>query len=201
VSPSCADIETWSTIVDLLSARSNKAVSGTDTECLGRVRCVPRSAPGPARRLREAHAACRNSAWSWPTSRSPPARFSLIQLAAHAAVAQVPFPSHRGALLWYPDVSAIFGNDGYSHPNAQAEVTLLRHKLAHMGVEELAFAVHNEYSWLLLARTANVRKMNELVWKCCGIAEDDPRYEIERNEAFSRLYSYLTTPHKPGPGE
>jgi hypothetical protein len=106
------------------------------------------------------------------------------------------FPAHRGALMWCPGVAAIFGNRGYEDPCAKAEVERLRSELSNRRIEQLAFATDN-YSWAVLVRHEDAHTLNDLVWQCSYVSEDDPAYTYERREGFTRLYSYFHTPHKP----
>ena len=101
------------------------------------------------------------------------------------------FPAHRGALLWCPDVTAVFGNDGYAHKDCQTEVDKLRTELSARSIDVLAFAPdEDEYSWVLLVASGDARQLNDLVWECSWVKPGHPIYELERSEAYGRLYSY-----------
>jgi hypothetical protein len=115
------------------------------------------------------------------------------------------FSAHRGAILWYSNVVAIFGNDGFSlapqdnrpaveaQQRTQAEVAGVRKELAGLGIEELGFGTdHHGYSWVLLAKTSDVRELNDLVWKHYPSGGSNNRHQ--QIEAFDRLWSYWSKP-------
>ena len=108
------------------------------------------------------------------------------------------FPAHRGALLWCPGVTAVFGNDGYGHPKVQAEIERLRNKLRAQELEELGFSSCGAYSWVVLVKSADAQGLYELIWKCSWISKDHLAYQHERNEALNLLYSFFNRPLKPG---
>jgi hypothetical protein len=115
------------------------------------------------------------------------------------------FSAHRGAILWYSNVTAIFGNDGFvgvppedpkaveAQQRTRAEVVGVRDELTTMGIEELGFGTDiGGYSWTLLVRTGEVRSMNELVWKHFSSGASNNEYQ--QRKAVDRLWSYWTKP-------
>ncbi len=103
------------------------------------------------------------------------------------------FSAHRGALLWCPGITAIFGNDGYEDARTQLEVENLRSELTNRKLEEVAFTTDDEnFSWVVLVRANNAYELNDLAWECSWASHDS----LQRSEGFTRLYSYLNTPHK-----
>jgi len=112
------------------------------------------------------------------------------------------FEAHRGAILWYSNVTAIFGNDGYSKSaedtsggseRAQREVATVRKELSVLGVEELAFGLNDTcYTWVLLVRTEKVVPMDKLVWASYPAGASNN--EHQKNEAHTRIWTYLQKP-------
>ena len=112
------------------------------------------------------------------------------------------FPAHRGALLWCPGVTVVFGNDGYESDKCKAQITHIRKCISGFPYEELAFATDTgKYSWVLLIASPEAYELHKLVWqsflKFSGVKPDQIAYEHEYNEASNRLYSYFDIPHKP----
>lgn len=116
------------------------------------------------------------------------------------------FACHRGALLWCPHVTAIFGNDGYDpgpglpvndgNIRARGEVEQVRQKLRGAGITELAFGKDSDgYSWVILVESDDVDRLFEMIWRCypCGSSNNSH----QKNEAFVKLRSYTRTPVKP----
>lgn len=117
------------------------------------------------------------------------------------------FSAHRGAILWMPGVTAIFGNDGYmprsddideSIFTTRREVEQLRHKLSVMKVEELAFNTSEDdgYSWAILVASENAKELHDLIWDCYSQNENDNAFQ--RDISFERLNSYWVNFHKVG---
>lgn len=114
------------------------------------------------------------------------------------------FSAHRGAILWTSNVTAVFGNDGYSSnisgdseatQRTRKEVEGLKQKLLQLGTEELAFELSPDgYSWVVLVKSDNAKELNDLVWDCypSGSSSNNSQYE----EAAKRLRSYWDTPFK-----
>ncbi|MCI0665850.1 MAG: restriction endonuclease [Acidobacteria bacterium] len=105
------------------------------------------------------------------------------------------FPEHRGAFLWCPGITAIFGNDGYKDERTQSEIQSLRSELIKRRLEELAFAIDGEnYSWVILVRSADARELNDLIWECSWCPGNGDL--SQRSQTTVRLSSYFRTPHK-----
>jgi hypothetical protein len=115
------------------------------------------------------------------------------------------FSAHRGAILWCPYTTAIFGNDGYDPQptsmeiakdnRAKMEVTALRNRLHDLQHAELAFGLDKSgYSWAMLVDSGNAEAMFELVWECYPIF---PAYSHEKTSAFVDLRSYVRAPVNP----
>jgi hypothetical protein len=116
------------------------------------------------------------------------------------------FKAHRGALLWCPDVSAVFGNDGHDpgpgqavdegNERSRAEVTLVREKLREAGITELGFGKSGDgYSWVILVESVDTDRLFEMVWECYPIGGSNNGWQ--KNEAFVKLRSYASVPIKP----
>jgi hypothetical protein len=115
--------------------------------------------------------------------------------------------AHRGAILWTPEVMAIFGNDGFPKPGAQAteaqvrtlnEIEKVRKLLAGKRVPELAFGTSSDgYSWVILAAKDDVYWWNDVIWDC--YPKGGSSNEHQKAEAFSRIWSFLTAPIKSHP--
>ena len=115
------------------------------------------------------------------------------------------FPAHRGAVLWCPNVTAIFGNDGHDPDDgrqltegnlrARAEVERLRRKLVEAELEELAFGKSKGgYTWTVLVNSGDAYRLFELVWQCYPPGSSNNPWE--KGTAFSRLTGYLNSPIK-----
>jgi len=114
-------------------------------------------------------------------------------------------PAHRGAILWFSNVTAIFGNDGYSGApddneralaamqRAKQEVEGIRSELHRLGIQELGFGTcRSGYTWVILVRSADVNSLNASVWK--HYPEGGSNNAIQRKEAFSQLWTFWSTP-------
>lgn len=108
------------------------------------------------------------------------------------------YEAHRGALLWCPGVTALFGNDGYASPTVQQEVKNTCDRLATHHIEQLASAqCANQNSWVVLARSADAHLLHNWVWESAyPRVKDTPAYREEVRIAASRLYTYWDQPHK-----
>jgi hypothetical protein len=111
--------------------------------------------------------------------------------------------AHRGAILYCPERTVVFGNDGYgsednlndANRRSRNEVKLMREMVNELGIEELGFAVSdNFYTWVLLVDSNDTYKLNELVWDCYPPGQSNN--EAQKNEAYIRLHSYFHTPFK-----
>lgn len=119
---------------------------------------------------------------------------------AAAYVARHFFEAHRGAMLWCPGVTAVFGNDGHTHPKTQAQVERFRKALKVKRRKELAFARGTDrYSWVILVKSADAHGLHKLIWECVDeeLKSRSIIYEGEQQTAARRLYSYWSKPHKP----
>ena len=100
--------------------------------------------------------------------------------------------AHRGAILWCPGVTAIFGNDNHKDERSRAGLQRLQDKL----VESEMLANHTDgYSWVVLVRSDETMSLFNLVWDCCSV-KDHPAYSHQLNEAHAKVWSYFRTPHK-----
>jgi hypothetical protein len=114
------------------------------------------------------------------------------------------FPAHRGAILWCPNVTAVFGNDGYDtkqnkpdetadDDRAKQEVELLRMKLQELRIQELGFGVdEGGYTWVVLVDSPKARELNELIWTCYPIG--GLKLKIEKDTAWKSLHTYWSFP-------
>ncbi len=120
------------------------------------------------------------------------------------------FPVHRGAILWCPGVTVIFGNDGYvpeedqpmteAHERTRVEVENLRDSLRNQKIEQLAFATNEDgYTWTLLVRCADARAMTDLVWECYPISTGSG-HTVNYGDAVAKLNSYWDSPKKQSCG-
>ncbi|WP_339746978.1 restriction endonuclease [uncultured Rubinisphaera sp.] len=111
------------------------------------------------------------------------------------------FPAHRGAMLWCPGVSVVFGNDGYGSEKCKRLVEKIRKSISEGSYKELAFTTDKEnYSWALLVDSPESYDLHKLVWQCFlefSMNNDSQiAYDHESDEAYDRLYSYFNNPHK-----
>lgn len=67
---------------------------------------------------------------------------------------------HRGAMPWEGKV-CLFGNDG----NVDSEPSTLRAELRRQGIRELGFATYDDYTWVIMVDSQDVRGLNDLVWE------------------------------------
>lgn len=109
------------------------------------------------------------------------------------------FGAHRGALLWCPQVSAIFANDGEKHEAKY--VDLLKHKLGDRGLELLGIGItEDEYTWVILVSSEDARGLDDLIWECFSKTSpntiNQEYVEAQKGVALNRVYSYWKVPHK-----
>jgi hypothetical protein len=114
------------------------------------------------------------------------------------------FQAHRGAILWCPGITAIFGNDGYApvgHESdeatlrAQNEVEAIRALLKERRTQEIAFnTTPDGYSWVILADTTDARGWNDLIWTCYPPGGSSDSHT--KNEAMALLWKFMSTPVK-----
>lgn len=116
------------------------------------------------------------------------------------------FEAHRGAVSYAPDVTAIFGNDGYSAKKTEAEknvfdaseeVNILKEKLRFLKIKILGFGLCEEkYSWVLIIKNTSekdTRFFNDLIWECSE-KETSTNNSAQKAEAHKRIWSYLDRP-------
>ncbi|MEM9949439.1 MAG: restriction endonuclease [Cyanobacteria bacterium P01_D01_bin.36] len=132
-------------------------------------------------------------------------------------------PAHRGAVLWCPGVTAVFGNDGYSPNNcepdeetgkpskdisqaitersneatkrSQEEVNQLQLNLQNRQIAQIGFGTSDDgYTWCVLARTDDAKLLNDIVWTCYPLGVSNS--QGQQSIAFERLWSYWQSPHK-----
>lgn len=108
------------------------------------------------------------------------------------------FEAHRGALLWLPCVTAVFGNDGYSAPEAKEQVERIRARLKSLGIQVLSFAVcEDDYSYALLVDSNDARTLHDLTWSCVSDRiRKLPAFSLEEHTASCILWTYMSQPHK-----
>jgi hypothetical protein len=114
------------------------------------------------------------------------------------------FQAHRGAILWRPGITAIFGNDGYapvghepdeSTHRAQNEVKAIRALLKERRTQEIAFnTTPDGYSWVILADTTEARSWDDLIWTCYPPGGSSNIHQ--KNEAMGLLWKFMSTPVK-----
>tara|TARA_B100000965_G_scaffold351539_1_gene326193 strand:+ start:135 stop:1052 length:918 start_codon:yes stop_codon:yes gene_type:complete len=133
-------------------------------------------------------------------------QFFWVREAQRAAehVSDQHFPAHRGAILWRPGTTAVFGNDGYDSPasdvesdlmglRVRAQVENVRDSLRSRNLPERSFGKSDDgYTWVILVETEKVEELMDLVW--CGFPG---ACQFQRQIAFSRLSPGWSTPvHK-----
>jgi hypothetical protein len=123
--------------------------------------------------------------------------------ATHAAqyLHQHHFEAHRGAILWCPQVSAIFANDGKKLENDY--VSLLKDEISTRGLTILGTGMmDDEYTWAMLVNSEDARALHDLIWECFfRVFPDAAAYvSIQKDIALSRLHSYWRVPHKANCG-
>jgi hypothetical protein len=112
---------------------------------------------------------------------------------------------HRGAILWFKNVVAIFGNERYETTaddgeaeteaveRTKNEVHILREQLLQHGIRELGCGTSSDGgTWVLVVATDTVREMHALVWTCYPPGASNNA--IQQQEAFRRVWSYWTNP-------
>lgn len=115
------------------------------------------------------------------------------------------FFAHRGAILWCPQVTVVFGNDGYdpkpdeeldeANQRSRDEVAMFRKKSSALSFKELGFGKSKDgYSWAILIDSSEVERLHELVWSCYPPGGSNNSYQ--KTEATIGLQSYWTSPHK-----
>lgn len=115
------------------------------------------------------------------------------------------FSAHRGAILWFTNVTAIFGNDGYddacadneqaldAQGRARAEVEGVRRELRERSIAELGFGTSRSgYTWVMLVKSSDARTLNDVPWR--HYPEGGSNNAGEIREAFDRLWSYWGKP-------
>ncbi|MBI1882209.1 MAG: hypothetical protein HYR94_28890 [Chloroflexi bacterium] len=119
------------------------------------------------------------------------------------------FSAHRGAILWCPSITAVFGNDGYSLQEGETmneeikeailrtrrEVEKFRELIQGKRIEEIAFGISsNNYTWVMLVRSNSVYELNDLIWTCYPSGGSNNRFQ--REDAFSSIWMFLNSPLK-----
>lgn len=115
------------------------------------------------------------------------------------------FEAHRGAFLWCPDVTAVFGNDGYDPEAdglvneavqaARAEVNQLKKKLLTLKHVELGFGKSKDgYTWVVLVDSDNVSELDSLIWTC--YPEGSSNNDLQKSIARSRIWRLQENPFK-----
>ncbi|EZH73668.1 hypothetical protein ATO12_17175 [Aquimarina atlantica] len=112
------------------------------------------------------------------------------------------FQAHRGAILFSPEATAIFGNDGYGIGNnaegdaelrVREEVSCIRKFLFKNSIEELGFGLCSEsYSWVIIVNSKNVKDINEKIWEC--YPEGSSNNKSQKDIALIRIRSYMESP-------
>ena len=107
--------------------------------------------------------------------------------------------AHRGAILWSENVTAVFGNDGYSEKTTKVEIQKFREELSKRKIQEICMCVdEEEYTWVLLLQTQDAREMHELIWECAKPRFAGREYSLnnEINEAHKVLWTFWDRAHK-----
>jgi hypothetical protein len=99
--------------------------------------------------------------------------------------------AHRGAFLWYPEITAVFENRA-SHKEA-ISVDRLREALKSQGIEELSSNKSDDgETWVILVDSSLAKEINDLVWSLCpGHAL---YIEVQKEIAFERIWQFH---HRP----
>lgn len=97
------------------------------------------------------------------------------------------FEVHRGAILYDANITAVFGNDGYTHATQQA-LKKLRTLLKAEGVHEINFIKPAEGSWCMFIQSNNAKYYHDKLWEFFPAAEDYKKGQDETN--FARLWTH-----------
>lgn len=119
------------------------------------------------------------------------------------------FFAHRGAILWCPQVTVVFGNDGYdpmpneeldeANKRSRNEVVMFRKKSSALRFKELGFGKSKDgYSWAILIDSSEVERLHEIVWSCYPPGGSNNSHQ--KTEATIGLQSYWKSPHQESCG-
>ena len=99
--------------------------------------------------------------------------------------------AHRGALLWYPDIVAIFENR-VGRASA-VDINELRGRLSDRNIEELAYCQSSSSeTWVMLVSSPLVKDLNDLVWELCN--GDIRSIAQEKKIAHLEIYKFHYEP-------
>jgi hypothetical protein len=109
--------------------------------------------------------------------------------------------AHRGAILWCPNVSAIFENRGCDLETPYGAQLL--EKLSELNVKIIGKNLDIEHGdWCLLVNNSDTKELFDLVWVCFGNHHKDVNFgttslfKHEQKNAWNRLWTYWDSPHK-----
>jgi hypothetical protein len=102
--------------------------------------------------------------------------------------------AHRGAILWCPEVTAIF--EARANNTYALQKDKVRKLLQDKGLKELAYGEGDtETTWVILVHSQFADELNELIWGFCP--SDDTYTIVQKEITFDRIWQFHYSPvHK-----
>ena len=103
------------------------------------------------------------------------------------------FQVHRGAILFDNQITAVFGNDGYSSKDKKKYINLFRGFLKSENIKELIFlTLDKSPSWIMLVDHNDAKMLHDKIWE---FHPGNSQWKLhEMNEAYDRLWTHWGKP-------